>query len=65
MGYISVCVKLGSTYVDSRCKANEVPTWTLSQIDNEVKEKVKNSKQKKVLVLKNGFHFIFQKENQS
>lgn len=59
MGYISVCVKLGATYVDSRCKANEVPTWTLSQIDNEVKEKVKNSKQKKVLVLKNGFHFIF------
>jgi hypothetical protein len=32
--YISVCTKLGGTYVDSKCRPNEVPSWTLSQIDN-------------------------------
>jgi hypothetical protein len=32
--YISVCTKLGGTYVDSKCHPNEVPSWTLSQIDN-------------------------------
>jgi len=32
-GYISVAPKLGATYVDSKCKANETPSWTLSQID--------------------------------
>ena len=33
-GYISVCTKLGDTYVDSKCRPNEVPAWTLSQIDS-------------------------------
>lgn len=29
-GYISVAPKLGATYVDSKCKANETASWTLS-----------------------------------
>ncbi len=29
-GYISVALKLGATYVDTKCKANETPSWTLS-----------------------------------
>jgi len=32
-GYISVAPKLGATYVDSKCKENDTPSWTLSQID--------------------------------
>lgn len=29
-GYVSVSTKLGSMHIDSKCRPNEVETWTLS-----------------------------------
>lgn len=61
-GYISVCTKLGCTYVDSKCRPNEVPSWTLSQIDNQLLERLqRNRRQRSFLVMKDGINFCFQR----
>jgi hypothetical protein len=39
-GYISVAPKLGATYVDSKCRDNGNPAWTLSQIDKQVRDRL-------------------------
>ena len=43
-GYISVCTKLGNSFVDSKCRPNEVPSWTMSQIDSQLLEKLQRNK---------------------
>lgn len=59
-GYISVCTKLGSTFVDAKCRANGVPSWTLSEIDNNVRERLlRNRRQKAFYVTKDGVNFCF------
>lgn len=62
-GYISVCTKLGVTYVDSKCKPNEVPSWTMSQIDNQLLERLqRNKRQKSFFVMKDGINFCFSRQ---
>ena len=59
-GYISVCTKLGSTFVDSKCRPNEVASWTLSQIDHNVRERLlRNKRQQSFFVMKDGINFCF------
>lgn len=54
-GYISVAPRLGATYVDNKCRANESPSWTLSQIDATVRDKLaKSPSQKTFYVMKDG-----------
>jgi hypothetical protein len=61
-GYISVAPKLGATFVDSKCKANETASWTLSQIDKQVRERLtRNPNQRTFQVLKDGISFVFHK----
>jgi hypothetical protein len=64
-GFISVCTKLGASYVDHKCRERgEVPCWTLSQIDNAVKEHMQRNSQlghSAFMVVKDGFQFWFQK----
>ena len=63
-GYISAALKLGANYVDSKCKPNDVPSWTMSQIDKQVRDRLtRNTKQNTFLVMKDGIHFVFQKQN--
>ena len=38
--YISECTKLGDSYVDSKCRAKEVESWTMSQIDATLLERL-------------------------
>jgi hypothetical protein len=62
-GYISVCPKLGATYVDSKCRPNEVASWTMSQIDKQVRDRLtRNNKQSTFFVMKDGISFVFQKQ---
>jgi rapamycin-insensitive companion of mTOR len=62
-GYISVCTKLGCTYVDSKCRPNEVPSWTLSQIDNQLLDRLqRNRRQKSFFVMKDGINFCFSRQ---
>ena len=59
-GYISVCTKLGDQYVDSKCKRKEVASWTMSQIDSNVLERLqRNPRQKSFFVMKDGINFCF------
>ena len=59
-GYISVCTKLGDQFVDSKCRPKEVESWTMSQIDNSVLERLqRNPKQKSFFVMKDGINFCF------
>jgi hypothetical protein len=59
-GYISVALKLGATYVDTKCKANETPSWTLSQIDKQVRDRLlRNPAQRSFYVMKDGISFVF------
>lgn len=59
-GYISVAPKLGATYVDSKLKANETPSWTLSQIDKQVRDRLmRNQSQRTFYVMKDGINFVF------
>ena len=65
-GYISVCTKLGCTYVDSKCRPNEVASWTLSQIDNNVRERIlRNKKQRTFYVMKDGISFQFVRQQET
>jgi hypothetical protein len=46
--------------VDSKCKPNEVPSWTMSQIDNQLLERLqRNKRQKSFFVMKDGINFCF------
>lgn len=59
--YIYVCVKLGNCYVDARCNESRDPVWTIT----DVNEKTKNLgfRQNKFKLVKNGIHFVFNRDN--
>jgi hypothetical protein len=62
-GYISVAPKLGATYVDSKCRDNGNPAWTLSQIDKQVRDRLtRNPRQNAFSVIKDGINFVFQRQ---
>jgi len=65
-GYISVCTKLGAKYVDSKCRENDVPSWTMSQIDSSLMECLKrNRRQRSFFVMKDGINFCFVRQEGS
>ena len=62
-GYVSVCTKLGAQYIDSHCRPNEVPAWTLTQIDSGLQETLRNNpRQKQFVVMKDGASFCFTRQ---
>lgn len=61
--YISVCTKLGDSFVDQKCRAKEVESWTMSQIDSQLLERLQRSKrQKSFFVMKDGINFCFSRQ---
>jgi hypothetical protein len=64
-GYISVAPKLGATFVDQKCRQNETPSWTLSQIDKQVRDRLqRNPSQRTFFVMKDGISFVFQRSKE-
>jgi len=57
--YISVCLELGSTYIDLKLNEQRDPYWTM--VDLNDRSKVTNQKQNKFKIIKNGIHFVFNK----
>ena len=64
--YVSVCTKLGDSFVDQKCRAKEVESWTMSQIDSQLLERLQRSKrQKSFFVMKDGINFCFSRQEGS
>ena len=58
-----MCTKLGDQYVDAKCRRKEVASWTMSQIDSTVLDKLKrNPRQKSFFVMKDGINFCFMRQ---
>jgi hypothetical protein len=59
--YISVCMKLGACYVDTRGEKCNDPFWTITDVNDKNKSFSPSGKGNKYRIFKNGIHFNFQK----
>jgi hypothetical protein len=55
--YISVSIRLGSCFIDSRANETKDPVWTITDVND--KSKSNTSKQNRFRIFKNGIHFVF------
>ena len=58
--YISVCMKLGSCYVDAKGEKCQDPFWTITDINDKNKTLVSKGSNR-FRIFKNGIHFNFVK----
>jgi len=63
--YISVCMKLGSCYVDTKSERCNDPFWTITDVNDKNKAFSYNTRSNKFKLFKNGIHFNFTKGNGS
>jgi hypothetical protein len=63
--YISVCMKLGSCYVDTKGERCNDPFWTITDVNDKNKAFNYNTRSNKFKLFKNGIHFNFTKGNGS
>lgn len=55
--YISVCMRLGSCYVDTKGERCNDPFWTITDVNDKSKQSA--TKGNKFRIFKNGIHFNF------
>jgi hypothetical protein len=56
---ISVCIKVGSCFVDPRINESKDAIWTMTDLNDKSRNVgIKNNKFK---IIKNGIHFVFTK----
>lgn len=55
--YISVCMRLGSCFVDTRSERCNDPFWTITDVNDKTKQA--SLKGNKFRIFKNGIHFNF------
>lgn len=66
--YISVCMKLGSCYVDTKGERCNDPFWTITDVNDKNNKSMSASsggKNTKFRIFKNGIHFNFTKGSSS
>jgi hypothetical protein len=63
--YISVCMRLGACYVDTRGERCNDPFWTITDVNDKNKSfNYTTAKSNKFRIFKNGIHFNFTKGQQ-
>ena len=60
--YVSVCMRLGSCYIDSHANECKDPYWTIIDVNDKNKSNnanAANGKNSKLRIVKNGIIFVF------
>ena len=62
--YVSVCMRLGSCYIDSHANECKDPYWTIIDVNDKNKSNnasAANGRNNKLRIVKNGIIFVFQR----